>query len=357
MITLTTGTPGAGKTLSTLYYVEQQRQKEGREVFYSGIKDLRLPWIELEDPAKWFEVPSGAIVVIDECQRLFRPRSTGSQVPEYVSRLETHRHAGVDLYLITQHPMLVDTNVRRLVGCHRHVVRSWGMQRATLHEWGSVKVDCDRNRSDSVRHELSYPKEVFDWYQSAEVHTVKRRIPARVWMLLCLPVLLVALGWVLWQSMARYGDSDKEAGPSLAETVEAARVPGQSVAARPVSVAAPSHKPASQWFSERVPRVPELAYTAPVYDEITRPVQAPYPAACIASASRCVCYSQQATILPQVSDGTCRQIVARGMYLDWQPGAGVRAAPRDPVSVGPGAPAGPVSPAGVPSPGQTTRGI
>ena len=47
MITLITGQPGAGKTLFTLQFVRELAEKEKRTVHYSGIKDLRLPWLEL----------------------------------------------------------------------------------------------------------------------------------------------------------------------------------------------------------------------------------------------------------------------------------------------------------------------
>jgi hypothetical protein len=46
------------------------------------------------------------------------------------------------------------------------------------------------------------------------------------------------------------------------------------------------------WIAEHQPGIEGLAYTAPVYDEVTKPVLAP-SAACIASVSRCACYSEQ----------------------------------------------------------------
>lgn len=83
MIELITGQPGAGKTLFALTRIEERARKEGRPVFYSGIKDLALPWTEI-DPEKWTECPPGSIIVIDECQRVLRPRMHGAKVPAYV---------------------------------------------------------------------------------------------------------------------------------------------------------------------------------------------------------------------------------------------------------------------------------
>ncbi len=33
--------------------------------------------------------------MIDEAQRVFRPRPAGSKVPDYIQELETHRHKGI----------------------------------------------------------------------------------------------------------------------------------------------------------------------------------------------------------------------------------------------------------------------
>jgi hypothetical protein len=306
MITLITGQPGAGKTLFALQFVRELAAKDNRQVFYSGIKDLRLSWLELEKPEEWYAVPQGAIVVIDEAQRIFRPRGAGAQVPRHVSELETHRHQGIDLFIVTQHPMLVDTNVRRLVGRHFHVVRSFGLKRATVHEWSAVKEQCDKSREDSVRHEWRYPKDVFALYRSAEVHTHKARVPARVFVLIALPLLLVGLVWVVAKWWERSGSArpDKEPAAKSAPAVpEAARTRSGKLTT-------------AEWVAEHRPRVEGLAYTAPAYDDVTKPVRAPHPAACLASKSRCACYSEQGTRL-DVPEALCRQIVERGFYMAW----------------------------------------
>jgi len=93
MIYLITGLPGAGKTLFTVADVMGMAEKENRQVYYSGITDCKVPgWIELEKGEDWYKCPVGSIIIIDECQRVFRPRSAGSNVPEYVSKFETGNH-------------------------------------------------------------------------------------------------------------------------------------------------------------------------------------------------------------------------------------------------------------------------
>lgn len=308
MIGLFTGLPGAGKTLWALTWINEKAKREGRQVFYSGIAELTLPWTQIE-PEKWMDCPPNSIIVIDEAQRLFRTRSVGSNVPPYVAELETHRHKGVDVFLITQHPMLIDNHVRRLTGLHMHVVRKFGMQASTIHEWPSVKENCDKNRDDSTKHAFKYPKEMFGVYKSAEVHTHKRRIPMRFWIICSVPVILALVGWRIYDRVEAYA-KPADTRSTLVRQGGDDLVPGLGGSRHSDKLTA------SQYVAQHLPRVRGLDYTAPVYDEVTKPQQAPYPAACVKMGKRCGCYSQQGTVL-QVPEDLCVSIVAGGFFVAW----------------------------------------
>lgn len=308
MIVLHTGQPGAGKTLYTLWHVEQRAKKEGRTVYFFGITDCKVPgWIELDSGDKWHTMPAGSIVVIDEAQRVFRPRSPGSQVPAHVEALETHRHAGIDLYVITQHPKLLDTNIRRLVGLHRHVMRAFGAGAAIVHEWNETRPDPDLSREGSISTTWRYPKEVFAWYKSAEVHTHKARVPLRVWLVLGSPLLLVALGYGVY-AMVKARVMPEEATPVQAQA--------QGVNASAAGSSSSGKLSPAAYVAQHQPRIAGLAYTAPAFDEVTEPTRAPFPAACVSMRGECRCYTQQATRLDMPAD-LCESIVARGFFKAW----------------------------------------
>lgn len=74
---------------------------------------------------KWQELPAGALMIVDEAQFPFKVTGRG-QTPEWVEKLATHRHLGLDFVLITQNPMLLDTFPRKLVDRHFHVIRKFG---------------------------------------------------------------------------------------------------------------------------------------------------------------------------------------------------------------------------------------
>lgn len=327
MIILVTGVPGAGKSLYALNLVKDRAQKEQRVVYYDGIADLKLPWIAMDDPEKWYDVPKGSLIVIDEAQRVFRPRGTGAHVPKHVAELETHRHMGVDIVLVTQHPMLIDSNIRRLVGQHFHVVRRFGGQRAVVHEWSSCTEISKSSIMESVRHEFAYPKESFAWYKSAEVHTHKRRIPMRVWFMFAAPAIIAGLVWFGWTRIQHWSDKTEAAAKAV--------TPGQP-AAVPAKVTpitgqpAVQHLTADDYRKQYVPRVKGLAHTAPVYDEVTKVTRAPLPVSCMASKAKCLCYSQDATYM-SVPEELCREIVAKGYFINF-PAAGSQTLANTPAS-------------------------
>ena len=114
MITLLTGKPGHAKSLLAVQWVRENRELDNPRAVFTNINGLdndTLGSFVLEDPEKWYELPIGSLVVIDECQRWFRPMANGSKVPEHVSQLETHRHLGIDIIFITQGPKLIHSNV------------------------------------------------------------------------------------------------------------------------------------------------------------------------------------------------------------------------------------------------------
>lgn len=326
MIYLRTGANGAGKTLLTLRDVQEKSLKESRPVYHNGrfapVPDGPLKNWKQIDIKDWESVPDGAIFVVDEAHNDFPVRAGNQPVPGYVKALAEHRRRGFDFYLITQHPLNIDTFVRRLIGApgwHQHLKRASGAPLVSVIEWPSVNEQCQRagaGESGQVNM-VSYPKEVYDWYTSTSLDTAKVKVPFRVWVVLA---GVVAVPLLVWAAVAAFQKTTavREAqnkGIAAAESAVSAAPGGRGGAASEPLTAA-------QYVASFQPRLPGLSFTAPRYDKLTEPTDAPFPAACMATASRCECYTQQATRLP-VPDETCRQIVAGGYFKDWgnSPGA------------------------------------
>jgi zona occludens toxin len=179
MINLNTGIPGSGKTLNMVQQLAEllaswkDHPEDARPIFVLGVTGLTLPHATV--PLKsvqvdragtprlvpdWDEMPDGSLVIIDECQGIFPPRSSQSIPPAHVAWLNTHRHRGFDLWLTTQNPKLIDTSVRACVGRHRHFRRMFGMNFSVIYEWDSCS-DSLAGLNNAVQTKWFFPREAF----------------------------------------------------------------------------------------------------------------------------------------------------------------------------------------------------
>lgn len=321
MIELITGLPGNAKTLYTIGQVKTRAEAEGRPVYYAGIKELGLDWTPI-DPMKWMECPSGSIILIDEAQKIFRNRSLGTQPGPHVTELEEHRHRGIDIYLITQHPSLIDPAVRRLSGVHKHLIRIFGMEASTVHKWNAVVDTPDKAhcRKDSEKTRWAFDKGLYGLYKSAEVHTMKRSIPLRLKLLLLVPFVLAGAGWGVYNlTIGKHMQQGAKQGAETAVQAPASRLPQvrhdppqKSESKRPIDPVAD----AKEYVYMNTPRVQEMLHTAPKYDELTKPTRVPMPAACIQFRGDCKCYTQQGTPY-DVKQSMCVQFARNGFFEEF----------------------------------------
>lgn len=332
MIYLTTGTNGAGKTLLTLRDVRDQQIREGRPVYFRGFtagKQL-LDWGWQEFKAEdWQQLPDGSICVFDEAQEVFPTRGRG-EPPQWIEDIAKYRRKrGMDFWLVCPHPMLLDVFIRRLVekpSWHRHLKRLGGGKMVSELKFDYVEQQCEKpGIGEKAQVKMrGYPVEVFDWYESASLHTVQKSIPKAVWVLLGTLVLALGLmGWVgygLWAKAKRATNPPDRAAVGPVTAVPTA-APMQAVQAAAISAPA-AVMTAADYVQARTPRIPGFSHTAPIYDGVTAPKEAPYPAACIEGkrpgqkAVSCECYTQQGTKLV-VPQAVCTQIAANGFFVEW----------------------------------------
>jgi zona occludens toxin len=186
-IYLITGSPGAGKTLFAVQKIMDELLKTGRDV-YTDIEDFdheqagTIPFASEDGSPNgrhWELVPDNSIVVLDEVQRSFPQRNPASTVPPYISAMETHRHRGIDIWLITQSPKLIDRHIWPLVERHFHMHRVWGLGRSTCLQWESVAENPSPNQThdDAQKKNFSFNKKYFGLYKSATVHTAQPKPP------------------------------------------------------------------------------------------------------------------------------------------------------------------------------------
>lgn len=301
------GRPGAGKTLYTLQHVEKLRQESKRTVYYNGIVDLTLPWVEFDDPKRWEDLPHGSIIVIDEAWRIFEKLPAGTKPPDFIANLATHRHKGYDIFLVTQlATKQIHHFVRGLVNYHYHLRRVFGSEKVRVFYWEELGDPDDwHSRQKAQQSWFAYPPEVFTWYKSAEIHTVQRKIPWK-------PVATIAAGLILV--------------PLLVYVGYRLIMPEEEVA-----VAAPKGIPAPEF--NRLPKssppgglsdarsfkatIPEIPYTVPAFQAAVRVVSTPQVAGCgllkIGHRSRCTCNDQQGNKL-KLDHRVCVAYLEQGAF-------------------------------------------
>ena len=326
MIVLYTGVPGSGKTSKV---IAELVKITDRPIFVMGIPDLKVPhqvvppvseWTRLEgspeDPAlkrPVFNFPAHALIVIDEAQNVYRPRAAGSKVPDIVAAFETHRHTGVDFWLITQHPGLLDSNIRKLIGKHVHVhVAPLGRK---LLEWAQCRdPESKTDRADAIRSDYKPDPKVFGLYKSAEAHTkIKRSISKSVYLLIA---SCIALPLVLWLGYSRISAKLEGGKPGQGvEVAQAGRAAAGPVAAPQPTAAGPVGPPrdVQSYIASITPVHPNYPESAPAYDAVRVVKSMPIVAGCIKTATFCRCYSQQSTVLDIQAD-RCADIVANKVF-------------------------------------------
>lgn len=326
MITLITGAPGSGKSAALVAMLAELGA--GRQLYVNGIPDLKISHEELAEPDRWPElVPDGSVVIIDEVQRVWRPRGPGQKVPDHVAMLETHRHRGLDFYIITQGPNLVDSNVRALVGRHVHL-RDLGILGRWWYEWPECSDNCRTSwKNAPIKKRYRLPKQVFGQYKSASIHVKPvRSVP---WMLV---VMVGALALVAGLSWMAYGAIWGRMNPKPATVAPA--VPPGTVAALPSPGSAPAGPATQAPPDERVdfePRLSGRPWTAPAYDHLRQVVNIPRIAGGMCFKDRCTCVTQQGTDAGLTHD-ECRQWIGRRPFDPYT-------APLPPVTASASAPA------------------
>lgn len=330
MIYLTTGANGAGKTLLTLRDVRAQQLKENRPVYYHGFEALQpikdFGWQPFE-PENWQDLPDGSILIFDECQNEF-PAEKGP-LPAHINAIaQFRRKRGFDFWLITPHPMMLNVFIRRLIekpSWHRHLKRAFGADLVSVLKWSAPNVQCEKPGAGETGEVsmVAYPKEVYGWYQSASLHTGKRKIPFRFWLMLAVLLAAPAAAWYAYSSFMGNA-ADREAKLAAVAGKKPAAGPGgpqQQLTPPPPRSEEKKPMTAGEYAASFAPRIPGLPYTAPRYDELTRAQDVPRPAACIdgirpgAKIATCKCWTQQATPI-DMPDDLCKQIASKGYFDD-----------------------------------------
>lgn len=326
MITLITGTPGAGKTAWTVQ--ELTRLPSQRKIYVHGIPELKIAHepiyctsnlcehcqslIQLGHDGSYMELPDqpgqalplveqwpewatdGSLIVIDEVQRIWRPSSSG-KLPDEIAALETHRHHGLDFWLISQGPHLFHSNVRLLIGKHIHLVSKWNGR--SEYEWPECRQNVT-SRGDAVTRPYTLPRKIFHLYKSSSLHIKQNhRKPLAFYAFFFSLFLLVLVFYLAWQRvMANIPDDIKSVTDTPGQTAPAG---GSGGAVTDLKSTVNIMSPVGAEYPDFTPIRSNLPESAPAYSHIIKVTQIPRLIACVNTPETgCKCYSKQAAPYP-----------------------------------------------------------
>lgn len=225
-ITLITGANGHGKgqfaikTILELQKKNDEREKNGqtRRPIYANIhginqdgrpslKDVQpIPSDKIffgkqdnpDDPPPegYFVPPIGSIFFYDECQKLdwVKQKSGALSDDIRVKSLEEHRHAGLDIYFLTQAPNYIHSHIQGLVSPHYHCERPLKMDFTNVFKFNlfekSPNSATAHKRADD-QFTINLGEKYGKYYKSSAEHNMQSEIPLKLKILVGVLVVVV----------------------------------------------------------------------------------------------------------------------------------------------------------------------
>lgn len=335
-IRLITGLPGNGKTLLMVSEIVEQAALGERPIYQAGVDGLKAGLAErIDDARDWNRIdpnkvgectcgnrpphahviPDGSVIYVDEAWKWFgHMHDAGArQVPTAVLELAEHRHRGIDFVWTTQGPNQLYPFARSLIAEHTHIVRRFGTHICKLFTWSELneEVKSQSKREAAIQRAWTFPKSLFASYKSATQHTIKRKIPMRVFMIPVCIVAALALGLYAYKWLSPSASSER-----MVKTV-----PGAGTAPAPghdsEGSSGPRYATPAAYAAALTPRIASQPWSAPIYDG-RKPTTDPQLYCMISGGdvhSTCHCYTEQATpYRGRVDDIECRSMAIWGVY-------------------------------------------
>lgn len=199
MINLVVGSPGHGKTQFVVAKIlemikENQKLEEKGEQprnIYCDVEGLKIAEVE-PAPDDWRTVPDGSIIIYDEVHYRKEYEYKGNQYTqiEMIKDLTTHRHTNKDLWLITQDSQRIEKGIHRLIDKLYYIKRPASKPDYTnVFEFDKWLANPDAAANRNAKHKkyldfyrFHFKSEYQNLYTSASDHSsIKFKLPKQLW--------------------------------------------------------------------------------------------------------------------------------------------------------------------------------
>lgn len=298
MIRLITATPGSGKTCLVVEWLLKEVDKQFYGEIYTNIEDLRIVGVKSLPPnADWRLLnpdkdkdKKPILMVVDEAQ-YFDAFMKETKQNAIGKDLSTHRHYGIDLWIITQSPKLLNSYVLENVGEHVHLYRPQKKKTVNVYWWSyaqsSLTKTAFKSADDMQKWRLN--PQVFDYYKStSQVTDSKARTSQKVISTVITGIIiLVGIGFFVNNGLQSFQAMQHKKGDNVlgVDTKQLPSSPASSVA--PVVVQSVASVP--------VPVTTQNLSVQPQIDPMQAELQR--VASVIQFGDKCTLYNSKGTVL------------------------------------------------------------
>lgn len=260
--------------------------------------------------------------------------------------LTLHGHFGIDIYFITQKTYKLNDSVKAATNEHLILRRLFKLKAATIYSFAELQEQFGRS---TMKNALNwkfwfYPKQLYKFYISAEEHEAGKKIPASLIFWLVLPLIVFALaikdslnspmfrgvfsflGFDAKEQQVTTADSSTDPEQTNLSSAHSEKLKQDAAMAgltpdQYADLQNPEKR--NQQISTMQSRpndmqsiVFEYNASKPFQDlshQVTyQPTSQPVFAGCMKKNGRYVAYTQQGTILHDVSQDDCRRVIEDG---------------------------------------------
>jgi len=242
------------------------------------------------------------------------------------------------VHLVTQDPRYIDVHLRRLCNGHIHYWRVFKSQQLLRFESEAVieKVETKTSFKDADKKSIRLDKRYFSVYTSSNAnHHFQAKLPMKFIMAMVVIAVMLVWGYRFIEKYSTGADS-VDSGPEGAASDVVGQVKstvGSFIGTSQSGSSGDAPLTVEAYLHKRVPRVPHIPASAPIYDTLTQPVA--YPRLyCMSSSDPdvyarsfnrmasavvngkptvCQCYTQQGTRIA-TDFAFCNQIVENGYF-------------------------------------------
>lgn len=151
-------------------------------------------------PDGYFVPPIGSVFMYDECQKIdwIKQKSGALSNDIRVRSMEEHRHAGLDIYLITQSPNYIHSHLFELASPHYYVERALNLPQANVFKFTKSQKSPQSSAIKAKADDhffISLGKKYGQYYKSSAEHNMKTQIPKKFkW---AVGILFVLILWTI----------------------------------------------------------------------------------------------------------------------------------------------------------------